>query len=106
MFNEELDLGEPVEEKKGGERRDGSSGSRKTDSHNLIGQVKQEVQDGSSAAQHPAPQPGVVHSCNPPRPSGAEPAGFSQPDSALLTKVRTSDDNNTIHERVSTSSVM
>ncbi|XP_041823896.1 histone-lysine N-methyltransferase 2C-like isoform X4 [Melanotaenia boesemani] len=52
MFNEELDLGEPVEEKEGAERR-------KSDSH-LLEQVKQEVKDavkmdgGPSVSQHPA----------------------------------------------------
>ncbi|XP_028288299.1 histone-lysine N-methyltransferase 2C-like isoform X3 [Parambassis ranga] len=61
MFNEELDLGEPVEESGRGERRDAAGSSRKADTH-LIGQVKQEMKDssktesvnGSSAPQHPA----------------------------------------------------
>ncbi len=95
MFNEELDLGEPVEEKEGGEKRDGASGTRKTDSHTyVIGQVKQEVQDGvktearegPSATQHPAPQHGVVTISGPPGPPGAEATG--QPGSStLLIKV-------------------
>ncbi|XP_034415694.1 histone-lysine N-methyltransferase 2C-like isoform X10 [Cyclopterus lumpus] len=83
MFNEELDLGEPVEEKGGGEKRDGASGSRKTDG--LISQVKQEVQDGTSASQQPTPHPGVVTTSRPPRPPGpgpgapmSEAAGSSQ----------------------------
>ncbi|XP_060950226.1 histone-lysine N-methyltransferase 2C-like [Limanda limanda] len=61
MFNEELDLGEPVEDKDGGERSDVAGEYRKTDSHtHLMGQVKQEVKDcvktevsdGPSAALH------------------------------------------------------
>lgn len=86
MFNEELDLGEPVEEKEAG-----ASGTRRTDS-----QVKQEVQDGAkteardgpSVTQQPAPQPGVITSSRPSRPPGAEAVGSSQPgSSAVLTKV-------------------
>lgn len=63
MFNEELDLGEPVEEKEGG-----ACEGRKSDS-----QVKQEVQDGLSG-EH---QPGVSTSSKPPRAPGAEAAGPS-----------------------------
>lgn len=70
MFNEELELGEPVEGKEGG-----ASGSKKTD-----GQVKQEVLDGNKAetgdglsvAQQPAP---VGPSSRPLRPPGAKAAG-------------------------------
>ncbi|XP_049896001.1 histone-lysine N-methyltransferase 2C-like isoform X2 [Epinephelus moara] len=87
MFNEELDLGEPAVEKDRGERRDGASGSRKTDSYS---QCKQEVQDSvkteasevPSTTQNPAPQSGVVTTSRPPRPPGApgaEAAGSSQP---------------------------
>lgn len=94
MFNEELDLGESVEEKEGAERRDGSGGSRKTDGH-LIGQVKQEVQDGvkTEATQYPAPQPGIITSSSrapgpPGAPGGPDAAGSSQPGSSgLLSKV-------------------
>lgn len=94
MFNEELDLGEPVEEKEVGEKRDGASGTRKTDSHTyLIGQVKQEVQDGvkteardPSATQHPAQQHGVVTISRPPGAPGAEAAG-QLGSSTLLIKV-------------------
>ncbi|XP_044195043.1 histone-lysine N-methyltransferase 2C-like isoform X6 [Thunnus albacares] len=63
MFNEELDLGEPMEEKEGGERRDRvGAPPRKMDNHaHLIGQVKQEVEDGvKTEAQHPSPQPGLI----------------------------------------------
>nr|XP_046227874.1 histone-lysine N-methyltransferase 2C-like isoform X2 [Scatophagus argus] len=90
MFNEELDLGEPVEEKDRGERKDGASGPRKTDC-----QVKQEVQnstktegkDNALATQQHTPQSGVVTSIRPPKPPGAETAGSNQPSSsALLTK--------------------
>ncbi|XP_068593242.1 histone-lysine N-methyltransferase 2C-like isoform X2 [Cebidichthys violaceus] len=70
MFNEELDLGEPVEE-----RRDDAGGSTKTDGH-LIGHVKQEVQDGPSATQQPTPHAGVVTTSRPP---GSEAPGTSQP---------------------------
>lgn len=79
MFNEELDLGEQVEEKEVGERKDGFSGTRKTDGHSYVGQVKQEVQDVakteardvSSAAQQSASQAGLVTTSRPPRPPGA-----------------------------------
>ncbi|KAM8731510.1 histone-lysine N-methyltransferase 2C isoform 5-T5 [Acanthopagrus schlegelii] len=80
MFNEELDLGEQVEEKEVGERKDGSSGTRKTDSHSYVGQVKQEVQDVAkteardvlSVAQQPASQAGLVTTTRPSRPPGAQ----------------------------------
>lgn len=70
MFNEELDLGEPVEEKEGG-----ASGGKKMDD-----QVKQEVlvdnktetRDCLSVAQQPAP---VGPSSRPLRPPGAEATG-------------------------------
>lgn len=43
MVNEELDLGEQVEEKEGRERRDGSGTSKRTEGHaHLPEQVKQE----------------------------------------------------------------
>lgn len=102
MFNEELDLGEPVEDKEGGDKGDGTGGTRKTDSHSyLIGQVKQEVQDsikteardGPSTSHQPAPQYGVVTISRPPGPPGApgapgaEAAGSSPGSSALLIKV-------------------
>lgn len=63
MFNEELDLGEPVEEKEGG-----ACGGRKSDSH-----VKQEVQDDLSGEY----QPGLSTSSKPPGAPGAEAAGAS-----------------------------
>lgn len=63
MFNEELDLGEPVEEKEGG-----ACGGRKSDS-----QVKQEVHGDLSGEL----QPGVSTSSKPPRALGAEAAGPS-----------------------------
>lgn len=48
MFNEELDLSEHMEEKEGGERKDGAGASRKTDSNShLVGQVKQEAKDNN-----------------------------------------------------------
>ncbi|XP_023805952.1 histone-lysine N-methyltransferase 2C isoform X3 [Oryzias latipes] len=62
MVNEELDLGEPVEEKEGREKRDGSGSSKRTESHaHLPEKVKQEgegamkTESGSvlSAAQLP-----------------------------------------------------
>lgn len=100
MFNEELDLGESVEEKEGGERRDGAGGPKKTDSHAyLIGQMKQEVhdganteaRDGASVTQHPAPQPGLGNAGRPPRPPGAEAASSDHTAaSTLLSKVRSS----------------
>lgn len=75
MFNEELDLGEQIEEKEGG--------ARKADC-----QVKQEARDGASVAQQPAPQPGVITSSRTPRPPGGEAVGSSQRvSSAVLTKV-------------------
>ena len=89
MFNEELDL-EPVEEKDGGERRDGAGGSRKTDSHtHLVGQVKEEMKDGvkteaRDTAQHPKPEPGGVATCRTARPAGSN----QTKSSALLPKVR------------------
>lgn len=61
MFNEELDLGEPVEEKEGGT-------SRKSEGHtHPPDQLKQEAKDavkteggsGPSAVQHPALSPGA-----------------------------------------------
>ncbi|XP_040921273.1 histone-lysine N-methyltransferase 2C isoform X2 [Toxotes jaculatrix] len=96
MFNEELDL-EPVEEKEGGERRDGAGGSRKTDSHILqVGQVKQEVKtevrDSPSAAQHLTAQPATSRPPGPPGASGTKAAGSSQPGSSvLLTKEKVED---------------
>ncbi|KAF7643369.1 hypothetical protein LDENG_00240600 [Lucifuga dentata] len=114
MFNEELDLGEPVEEKEGGERSDGGSDSRagvgvsrKPESHaHPLSQVKQEVKDciktestdGPSTAQCPSPQPGAMTTSRPPGapggpgPPGAEAGGSSQPDSSpLLTKEKVED---------------
>lgn len=89
MFNEELDLGEPVEEKEGGERRDRVGGpTRKVDNHSHpIGQVKQEVEDGvKTEAQHPSPQPGLVTSRRlpgAPGAPGAAAAGSSLPGSKV-----------------------
>lgn len=75
MFNEELDLGEPMEEKE--------SGTRKADF-----QVKQEARDGASVVQQPPPQPVVVTSSRTPRPPGAETGASSQRgSSAVLAKV-------------------
>lgn len=75
MFNEELDLGEPMEEKE--------SGARKADF-----QVKQETRDSASVAQQPPPQPALVTSSRTPRPPGAEAGGSSQRgSSAVLAKV-------------------
>lgn len=99
--SEDLDLGEPVEEKEGGEKKDVAGGSKKTDNQShLLGQVKQEVKDGHkteardglAVAQQPATSaPGLVIASRPPGPPGApgvEAAGSSQPSSsALLTKV-------------------
>lgn len=69
MFNEELDLGDPTEEKE--------SRTRKADS-----QVKQEARDSPSAVQ----QGGVTGN----RPPGAEAAGSGQPcSSAVFIKVGT-----------------
>ncbi|KAM6971552.1 LOW QUALITY PROTEIN: histone-lysine N-methyltransferase 2C-like [Tautogolabrus adspersus] len=52
MFNEELDLGEPVEEREG---------ARKTDSHaHLMSQVKQEVKDGIKTESRDGP-PATPH---------------------------------------------
>ncbi|XP_031616289.2 histone-lysine N-methyltransferase 2C isoform X5 [Oreochromis aureus] len=63
MFNEELDLGEPAEEKESGERKDGVGGSRKTDSSShLVGQIKQEVRDDSKTEVAP---PGVIATSKP-----------------------------------------
>ena len=45
MFNEELDLGEPVEEREGGERRRGEA--------HLLDQVKQEVKDAVKTSAAP-----------------------------------------------------
>ncbi|XP_054620989.1 histone-lysine N-methyltransferase 2C-like isoform X3 [Dunckerocampus dactyliophorus] len=91
MFNEELDLGEPVVDKKGGERRDIVGGHRKLNNDaNLLGQVKEEVEDGikgntkdDSVPSHPPPQPGAVISKQLPGASGADTAGSSQPVSSL-----------------------
>lgn len=64
MFNEELDLGEPAEEK------DGGGGSRKTDSSSqLVGQIKQEVRDDSKTG---AARPGVIATGKPPGALGLE----------------------------------
>ena len=101
MFNEELDLGEPVEDKDGGGRSDVAVGYRKTDSHtHLMGQVKQEVKDcvkteasdGPSAALHLTTHPGAVaRTQGPPGAPGTKAAGSSQAgSSALLAKVRAS----------------
>lgn len=102
MFNEELDLGEPVEEKEAGERRDGGSNggegvgrSRKPDSHtNPQGQVKGEIgiktesKDGPPTAQHSSPHPGSITISKPspgdPGPSGAEAEGSTQTASSSL----------------------
>ncbi|XP_069576340.1 histone-lysine N-methyltransferase 2C [Brachyistius frenatus] len=52
MFNEELDLGEPVEDKGGGDR--------KADGHaHLVSQVKQEVKDGIKTEGGPPGPPGL-----------------------------------------------
>lgn len=70
MFNEELDLGEPAEEKESGERKDGVCGSRKTDSSShLVGQIKQEVRDDSKTG---AARPGVLATSKPPGALGLE----------------------------------
>ena len=101
MFNEELDLGEPMEDKDGGERSDVAGGDRKTDSHtHLMGQVKQEVKDcvktevsdGPSAALHLTTHPGAVpRTQGPPGAPGTRAAGSSQAgSSAPLAKVRAS----------------
>lgn len=74
MFNEELDLGEPLE--------GGAFGSRKTDSNaHLIGKVKPEVHDGPSATQQPTSHPGLVPTSRPPGAPVSEAAG---PGSARL----------------------
>lgn len=75
--SEDLDLGEPVEEKEAGEKRDGVGSSKKTDSQTqLLGQVKQEVKDDDKI------EPGLP---------GVEASGSSQLDScALLAKVGSS----------------
>ncbi|XP_072769606.1 histone-lysine N-methyltransferase 2C-like [Nerophis lumbriciformis] len=90
MFNEELDLEDPVGDKKGGERQNLVGGPRKLDTDvNLLGQVKEEVQEAvnrdtknDSSSRHPAPQPEAV-SQQLPVASEAETAGSSQSSSSL-----------------------
>ncbi|KAM7369521.1 hypothetical protein PAMP_010840 [Pampus punctatissimus] len=77
MFNEELDLGEPVEEKGGGGRRDrvGAPPRKMDDNTHLIGQVKQEVEDGfKTEAQQPSPQSGLVTTKVPGAPGSSLPS--------------------------------
>ncbi|KAM9839742.1 histone-lysine N-methyltransferase 2C-like [Aulostomus maculatus] len=97
MFNEELDLGESVEDKEVIDRKDRGDGPRKVDNHaHLKSQVKQEVEDGvkreasdvSYAAPPPSAQPGEG-SRRPPGPAGppdSDTTGSSQPASLLLCK--------------------
>lgn len=80
MFNEELDLGETVEDSEAGDRRDGP---RKTDGQtHLVTHVKQEAKDAvkMEAESSSAPPPGVISTAGPPGPPGAD-------SSAVLTKV-------------------
>lgn len=63
--SEDLDLGEPVEEREGGERRDGASGFRKDSQTHLVGQIKQEVMDSDKTESRDrlavtTPHPGLV----------------------------------------------
>lgn len=76
MFNEELELGEPADEKEGGDRRDG-----KTESHALLpGQVKQEVKDAikTEAKDCPSAHPGLLTSKPPGAPGGEAKVGGPQ----------------------------
>lgn len=89
MFNEELDLGESVEEKERGLRRDSMGGLRQMDSHaHLIGQVKQEVEDSvKREAGDGTSADFTSRRLGPPGTPESEVAGSSQSGSTLPTKV-------------------
>ncbi|CAB1432000.1 unnamed protein product [Pleuronectes platessa] len=93
MFNEELDLGETVEDKDGGERSDVAGGYRKTDSHtHLMGQVKQEVKDCVKTEVSDGPSAALHLTTHQPGAPGTRAAGSSQAGpSALLAKEKGED---------------